>query len=636
MSSSNRVFTMTEVAIRDFERGLNVGLVSDEEGLKTDDQLLIEETQMLTDMGESDFAVDLHIPGHQSGEYQRIVIEPGEQGYALALVDRLPSPFDIADLSLRDELPPYRAEPVGEPSEGEEDVSPGLADEIAQSASEWLSGEDSPIAKYRVYVDSEDEVPDEYEVQYGEQGGIFYEREPGGRGDDGTDDEPGMVHGVIVNQYEFIQQAANGTGVWFTAAPRGQVESFRGFIVDGMVAVTGQPETRFPPKQIIDMDREHGAGLDYDVDTEFGERVGIAVEFDDTDIIDIPAQDWMRFAGEIEDDDLLTEALVDIEADGSVTARDRIRRRLRGLGWTDEEIDDTISEMRDEMRFWYTEEDHETWQDTYTAENVVEEKSLREEGIVGGVNAADMEIHTLEDGTRAFVQEPTGKNLDDIFSFYEFTRKTGFEKYVPPTKMLDDGQKFAIQEYNDGGTDAIADAPNSWKRKVDIDELVEMYSYGLVAGHTDLHHRNVFVSEGGDLAIIDLDHSTNQIFETAGKSRYSPILYSAVQIMSAWDYDDLPDWVDVDRDEYENMHRKRRETMILKEPVFEYIADRAEELAHELVESAEGDIDQYLPDLNDYQESVLWMREEDIEMRRTALRDNITLLAENYRERTEQ
>ncbi|MFP4590892.1 MAG: hypothetical protein ACLFMX_02665 [Halobacteriales archaeon] len=103
---------MTEVAIRDYQRDVIVGHVSDERGLITNDETLAYVAERLTEKGEYRYAVNPIIPGHNAGEYQELVLEAGDRGYALSLVDSLPSPFDIDDLDRRRELAAPATEPV--------------------------------------------------------------------------------------------------------------------------------------------------------------------------------------------------------------------------------------------------------------------------------------------------------------------------------------------------------------------------------------------------------------------------------------------------------------------------------------------------------------------------------------------
>lgn len=96
---------MVTVRIKDYERGEIVGTVSDQQGLVTDDDLLHEVVSEMSSKGGDKYALNLIVPGENAGEYKQLQMEPGDTGYARALIDELPSPFDIADLEQLDELP---------------------------------------------------------------------------------------------------------------------------------------------------------------------------------------------------------------------------------------------------------------------------------------------------------------------------------------------------------------------------------------------------------------------------------------------------------------------------------------------------------------------------------------------------
>lgn len=96
---------MVTVRIKDYERDEIVGTVSDQRGLETDDRFLHEVVSEMSSKGDDEYALNLLVPGEKAGEYKQLQLEPGDTGYARSLIDKLPSPFDIADLEQLDELP---------------------------------------------------------------------------------------------------------------------------------------------------------------------------------------------------------------------------------------------------------------------------------------------------------------------------------------------------------------------------------------------------------------------------------------------------------------------------------------------------------------------------------------------------
>lgn len=313
------------------------------------------------------------------------------------------------------------------------------------------------LSKYRVYIDDPSEAPDDVEVEEGPEGGLYYERESGGDSSDGSD----------------------GSGE----------ESQQGTFGD-----FGE------------------ADEEYDISSDFGRQVVNSLVRDDKSVVsEIAANEWMSNAGSIDDPDLLTDALEPITDHGTKTARDRIRRRLRGLGWNSEEIDDAIELEEPEA------DTHREWQKLYDSDNVEEVMSLSEGGAAEGTNAGAMEIHRLEDGTEAYVMDATADNVagfeesvNEQLTTYEAARRMGVN--VPP-HAYGDGW-YAAREAE--GED-LWEAPESWMDEVDDEEAFDQVAAMLITGNKDMNNKNIFVSEEGELSFIDLDHAGVKLDESPGR-----------------------------------------------------------------------------------------------------------------------
>jgi len=108
------------------------------------------------------------------------------------------------------------------------------------------------------------------------------------------------------------------------------------------------------PEPIDGDDEDDGEGgnveiTDYEVESEFGYKVASIMQTGGDPVGEIYAKAWQSFAGRIDDEDLLIDALREIADHGTQTAEDRIRQRLRGMEWESEEIDRAIQQDDDEI-----------------------------------------------------------------------------------------------------------------------------------------------------------------------------------------------------------------------------------------------------------------------------------------------
>lgn len=299
------------------------------------------------------------------------------------------------------------------------------------------------INKRKVYVTDESDVPDQYEVEYGPNGGTFY-RPDGEEIDDGD-----------------------------------EVESFRNDLQN-------------------------------------------AVEDPDLDPVDeIPSSLWRDYSGQIEDDDLLFDALEPIQDHGAKFSKDKVRQRLRGMGYSDEEIDDRVADTQEP----FTSEQHEEFDASYT-EDVVDRTSLyTHDDANTGASADAMEVEELEDGSEVFVTNyGTGAGQQDPeyrsrqMATYQALRALTAEDNVPPHTPVpiderpegapQDADAVAVMEFD--GEEAW-EAPDSWKENVDRDDYVEQTAKNFICGNNDLHGDNVMLNEDGDIAFHDLDHSAGRL-----------------------------------------------------------------------------------------------------------------------------
>jgi len=98
---------MTEAQIRDAQTDEIVARVT-REGIEFQDDIFRD---VVGDMVDS---ISMIWPGEEAGEYDNLVVEPGDRGYVRAVIDEIPSPYTIDDEETLDELPLYGP---GEPNE---------------------------------------------------------------------------------------------------------------------------------------------------------------------------------------------------------------------------------------------------------------------------------------------------------------------------------------------------------------------------------------------------------------------------------------------------------------------------------------------------------------------------------------
>lgn len=128
--------------------------------------------------------------GSVNESYKEITINPKEETYTIPAenVDRTRLSEKAADaLEEPPRMPSHASDWMFEPDEDRILQEYGVDAEAVKpdTKSAILSELTNTLSKRRVYVDSPEEVPDQYEVQEGPQGGIFYETEP----EEGDDEE---------------------------------------------------------------------------------------------------------------------------------------------------------------------------------------------------------------------------------------------------------------------------------------------------------------------------------------------------------------------------------------------------------------------------------------------------------------
>lgn len=358
------------------------------------------------------------------------------------------------------------------------------------------------INKRKIYVESEEDVPDQYEAEYGPNGGIFYRPDGETLGDD--------------------EQEVN---------------------------------------QLRD-DLEQG--------------------IDEGDVVDrVPSSMWRDYAGQIQDEDLLFGALEQIQDHGAKFSKDRVRQRLRGMGYSPEEIDDRVADTQEP----FSSQDHEEWDGDYV-DRVEEVESLfAHEDASTGASAEAMQVEQLEDGTEMFVtnygmdameQDPEYRSRQ--MATYEALRALTADENVPPHIMLSGDERADVS----GDSDAVAvvefdgeeawEAPNTWANNVDREDYVEQTAKNFICGNNDLHGQNVMLNEDGDLAFHDLDHSAGRL-----------------------DQDDPINVGNVANGSITNIGSTAKALNLDTEGMFEEIFEKAEEL----VEERRNNVEQLLEDTED-------------------------------------
>lgn len=304
------------------------------------------------------------------------------------------------------------------------------------------------------------------------------------------------------------------------------------FETDGWSAITGPGgETYWPVKvggrsMTIPVDRIDGIVTDsfdvgdYEVGTEIEARVADGVNrFDSPSewAANIGARDIVVNVGKFRDEDLLFDALRMERQTGRASAVDKIRGRLRALGYDDEEIDAEmgVGEVARPEVFNFG---HQEWQDLDLEDMRVGTEALS----TGGMNQFDMEIWELDNGERAFVTayEPGVQRATDMASDrirYEIMRR-----------HLPGGEKVALPESKvfekEDGTTVVAERgmPGEMMQDVDLDHQREMvvqygdqyldaFAFQALLGNDDLHIQNVFMDSEGQIAFIDNDKGVKEV-----------------------------------------------------------------------------------------------------------------------------
>ena len=236
------------------------------------------------------------------------------------------------------------------------------------------------------------------------------------------------------------------------------------------------------------------------------------------DLVDkIPVQAWRDYTGQIDDQEFLVKSLSPIQDHGTKTAKDRIRQRLRGMGLSDEDIDDLLNEDPEGP---YSGADHEDWQENYTDMEIVKRETLWNTDAKTGASAEYMAVETLEDDTVAFSTRYGGDEGNDPearerqMATYKASRVLTAEGNVPPHVEIGvddtegDYDKVAVKEFD--GQEAW-EAPPSYYNKIDRDDYVDNTAKQLLCGNNDLHGDNIMISSEGDLGFHDLDHSAGRL-----------------------------------------------------------------------------------------------------------------------------
>jgi predicted flap endonuclease-1-like 5' DNA nuclease len=142
-----------------------------------------------------------------------------------------------------------------------------------------------------------------------------------------------------------------------------------------------------------------------------------------------------------------------------------------------------------------------------------------------GASASAMEVEKLPDGTEAYVTnygdgaispgglDEVGEADPELYererATYRFLRATGNEDHVSP-------HAFAGEE-GDRAWSASRESPgdSAWESSgsVDREAYVDAAAAQLIAGNNDLHGQNIRVTEDGEFAFIDIDHSAGRLDE---------------------------------------------------------------------------------------------------------------------------
>lgn len=156
------------------------------------------------------------------------------------------------------------------------------------------------------------------------------------------------------------------------------------------------------------------------------------------------------------------------------------------------------------------ESDSETFDESWSQQDLPEDmdptnadtvKTLDEMGAQDGVNAANMRVAEMEDGSRLFVKQDTDTSLaspEQAALGAQVHEELGVP--TPRHAYNPDSDSVAVEEV-EGQT--LAENPET----VDRDSLLDAYAASVVSGNFDLHGGNVMVQDDGTAAVIDHDQA---------------------------------------------------------------------------------------------------------------------------------
>lgn len=97
------------IGITDYERQEEVGRIDDDGWASEDDVFVAAVDEATTDDGGVPVLEPMADPEDEDkhGGYAEVVIEPGQEGFARALIEQLPSPLIVSDQGRYQNLPRY-------------------------------------------------------------------------------------------------------------------------------------------------------------------------------------------------------------------------------------------------------------------------------------------------------------------------------------------------------------------------------------------------------------------------------------------------------------------------------------------------------------------------------------------------
>jgi len=179
--------------------------------------------------------------------------------------------------------------------------------------------------------------------------------------------------------------------------------------------------------------------------------------------------------------------------------------------------------------------DHGGFAEAYDRDAAEGSEPLLETDADAGASASAMEVETLPDGTEAYVTNyGLGVDTADTELYereraaYRFLRETGNDDHVSPHAFAgEEGDRAWSASLESPGDSAFVASGT-----VDREAYVDAAAAQLIAGNNDLHGQNIRVTDDGEFAFIDIDHSAGRLNEADPGGTYADNRTRALEYLS--------------------------------------------------------------------------------------------------------